>query len=403
MVQPVRTQQRQRQTSRIPHIHWAPSNAESSAVNKVTAGHPHRSKANICETEVIAPNFKMRLSGVTSTIRQLVPLMEKLGLGIVALGPGLPQSVPHMRFWQVPWLFRRPAGRTCRVWHARRSVEMLWGLILRHIFRMPLKLLFTSASQRHNKSFTKWLIRRMDAVVATSRKTAAYLEVPNTVVMHGIDTARFCPVSDQTAAKRALGLDPAIKIAGCFGRIRHQKGTDLFVDTMIRLLPERPDWMAIIAGRTTAKHKGFEKALREKIAAAGLSDRIRFVGEHTAIEQWYQVLSLLVAPQRWEGFGLTPLEAMACGVPVVAADDGVFSELIVQGKTGTVIEPDNLEAMAGATAVYLDDTKFRTASGQVAVEHVNKNFPLEREAEKLIEVYRQLMSGPACSTKEPHS
>ena len=94
---------------------------------------------------------------------------------------------------------------------------------------------------------------------------------------------------------------------------------------------------------------------------------------------------------------------MACGVPVVAADVGVFSELIVQGKTGTVIEPDNLEAMAGATAVYLDDTKFRTASGQVAVEHVNKNFPLEREAEKLIEVYRQLMSGPACSTKEPHS
>ena len=232
----------------------------------------------------------------------------------------------------------------------------------------------------------------MDAVVATSRKTAAYLEVPNTVITHGIDTMRFCPVTDGAAAKLALGLDPAMKIAGCFGRIRHQKGTDLFVDTMIRLLPERPDWMAIIAGRTTAKHRGFERGLRERIAATGLSDRIRFVGEHTAIEQWYQVLSLFIAPQRWEGFGLTPLEAMACGAPVVAADVGVFSDLIVEGKTGTVIEPDSVEAMTAAAAVYMDDTPFREASGESAVEHVRKDFPLEREAENLIAVYRELMS-----------
>ena len=396
----VRTQQRQRQTSRIPHNRWVPSNAGSSGVNKATAGRPNRSKASICEIEAIAPNFKMRLSGVTSTILQLVPLMGKLGLGIAALGPGLPESVPQMRFWQVPWLLRRPAGGPCRVWHARRNTEMLGGLILRHIFRVPLKLLFTSASQRHHKPFTRWLIRRMDAVVATSRKTAAYLEVPNTVIMHGIDTARFCPVSDQAAAKRAFGLDPAMRIAGCFGRIRHQKGTDLFVDTMIRLLPDRPDWMAIIAGRTTVEHRGFESVLREKIAAAGLVDRIRFVGEQTAIERLYQVLSLCIAPQRWEGFGLTPLEAMACGVPVVATDVGAFSELVVEGKTGTVIETDSLEKMVAATAVYLDDASLREASGQAAMEHVRKNFPLEREAENLIAVYRQLMSKPAPRLKD---
>ena len=73
-----------------------------------------------------------------------------------------------------------------------------------------------------------------------------------------------------------------MKIAGCVGRIRHQKGTDLFVDAMIRLLPDRPDWIGIIAGRTTAEHTGFEKELRQRIADAGLTDRIRFVGEHIA-------------------------------------------------------------------------------------------------------------------------
>ncbi len=355
----------------------------------------HGSKVLPFEAEVIAPNFKRRLSGVTSTIVQLVPHMRKLGLAIAAVGPGLPDSLPRLRFWQSMSLLRRPAGRPFRIWHARRNTEMVGGLILRHVFRAPLKLVFTSASQRRHKPFTKWLIRRMDAVVATSRKTAAYLEVPSTVIMHGIDTERFCPASDQGAAKLALGLDPAMQIVGCIGRIRRQKGTDLFVDSMIRLLPDRPGWMGIIAGRTTQEHKAFEAELQAKIAAAGMSDRIRFVGEHTSIERWYQVLSLLVAPQRWEGFGLTPLEAMACGVPVVAADVGAFSELIVEGKTGTVIEPGNLESMVAACAKYLDDTSLRQASSQAAVDHVRRNFPLQREAESLIAVYRKLMTKTA--------
>lgn len=353
---------------------------------------------NIRDIEVVAPNFKKRLSGVTSTIVQLVPLQDKMRLGIAAFGPGLPDFVPRIRFWQVPGLLRRPAKRRCRVWHARRNVEMVGGLILRHVFRAPLKLLFTSASQRHHKPFTKWLIRRMDAVIATSRKTATYLQVPNTVIMHGIDTERFCPAADMADAKRAHGLDPKVKIAGCFGRIRHQKGTDLFVEAMIRLLPDRPDWIAVIAGRTTAEHSRFETQLRDKIAAAGLSDRIRFIGEHTDIEHRYQELSLFIAPQRWEGFGLTPLEAMACGVPVVAADVGAFSELIVEGETGTIVERDNLQAMVDATAQLMDDDVRREAAGRAGVDHIRKNFQLEREAENLILMYERLMStgeGPA--------
>ncbi len=362
---------------------------------------------NIRDIEVITPNFKKRLSGVTSTIIQLVPVQERMGLGIAALGPGLPDRIPRIRLWRMLGLLRRPRRRPCRVWHARRNVEMIGGLILRYVFRAPLKLLFTSASQRNHKSFTRWLIRHMDAVIATSRKTACYLHVPNTVIMHGIDTERFCPLperddsarnhsarddSAETASVRLAQTGPLLKTVGCFGRIRHQKGTDLFVDTMIRLLPDRPGWNAMIAGRTTVEHLGFEKQLRERIAAAGLSDRILFVGEHTDIERKYQELSLFVAPQRWEGFGLTPLEAMACGVPVVAADVGAFSELIVDGVTGTIIARDDLEAMVVATARLMDDPAWLEAASLAGVDHVCKNFQLEREAENLIAVYERLMS-----------
>lgn len=348
-----------------------------------------RPRMDLSRVEVVVPNFKRRLSGVTSTIVQLVPL-QAAGIGVATLGPGLPDSLPKLRWWQVPGLLARPRGARFRVWHARRNPEMLAGVALRAVLRAPLKLVFTSASQRRHTRWTRFLIRRMDKVIATSRKTAAYLEVPNTVIMHGIDLDRFHAPRDKAEAVRALGLDPARLYAGCFGRVRHQKGTDLFVDAMIALLPRHPDWAALVAGRATAEHKGFEAELRARVDKAGLAERILFVGEHRDIERWYRALSLYVAPQRWEGFGLTPLEAMASGVPVVAADVGAFSELIEDGATGTLIARDDLGAMVEAAGRLMGDDAARAGAASASLERARTLFALEREAAALIGIYREL-------------
>jgi mannosyltransferase len=350
---------------------------------------------DIHTVEVIAPNFKKRLSGVTSTIIQLIPAQRRAGVRIATLGPGLPAHLPRIRYRDLLGLWRRPPGRVARVWHARRNIEMLPAIIMRDVLRMPLKIVFTSASQRRHTGWTRFLIARMDAVIATSRKTAAYLAVDNAVIMHGIDTERFHPADHRSSAKAELSLAPTQRHIGCFGRIRRQKGTDLFVDAMIALLPTRPDWTALIAGRTTAEHTAFEADLRARIDAAGLSDRIVFVGEHTDIDRWYRALDLFVAPQRWEGFGLTPLEAMASGVPVIAADVGAFSELIVEGKTGRIVPPDDDGALAAAIAPYFDDEGLRAAASHAAVDHVRRNFPLQREAAEIAAIYDRLGRAPA--------
>lgn len=93
---------------------------------------------DIRDVEVIAPNFKQRLSGVTSTIIQLVPVQRALGQKIAVLGPGLPKSLPSVRFRDLIHLWKRPEGRPCRVWHARRNVEMLPAILLRDLLRMKL-------------------------------------------------------------------------------------------------------------------------------------------------------------------------------------------------------------------------------------------------------------------------
>lgn len=343
---------------------------------------------DISKVEVVAPHFRWHLSGVTSTVIQLVPLQAKT-LGIATLGPGLPQDLPKLRWWQVPLLLKRPAQRPFRIWHARRNTEMLGGLILRHVFRAPMKLVFTSAGQRHKTRYTRWLLRRMDAVIATSARSGSFVDVPYRVSHHGIDLDSFRPAESAEETFAATGL-PGKYAVGCFGRVRHQKGTDLFVQAMIELLPRYPDWTAIVTGRVTMEHSGFAEALQNQVAEAGLSDRILFLGEVPDIKIWYRRVSLYVAPSRNEGFGLTPLEAMASQTAVVASDAGAYAEMIAEGETGSVVPAGNGPALTRAIEKYLADPALAAAHGENALRHVRTHFPLEKEAGNLATVYEAL-------------
>ena len=182
--------------------------------------------------------------------------------------------------------------------------------------RAPLKLVFTSAGQRRHTRYTRWLIRRMDAVIATSVRSGSFLEVPHRVIMHGVDLARISP---RGRARRHPGRGRSRRppCAGLLGRVRPQKGTDLFVAALIELLPQFPDWIGVVTGRVTAEHQAFADGLKRDVAAAGLAARILFLGEVPDIAVWYRRLTLFVAPSRNEGFGLTPLEAMASASAVV--------------------------------------------------------------------------------------
>lgn len=339
---------------------------------------------------VIAPNLKRRLSGVTATIVRLIPIQSRM-INIRATGPGLPADIPHIPLTRTMTL---PRDRW-RVWHARRNTEMALGLFLTRVLRRKYRLLFTSASQREHSKYTKWLINRMDALVATSAKGAAFLEHPAEVIHHGINTDTFSPPVDRPALRAMLGLPEQDLLVGCYGRIRAQKGTGDFVQAMMAVLPSRPGVTALVMGRATEKHRSYLTDLEERVKAAGLSDRIRFLPEVTVDQMaaWYGVLDLYAAPQRWEGFGLTPLEAMACGVPVVATRVGAFEELITP-DTGTLIPPQDGAAMQDAIAAWLDAPQTLAKSGQAARAHVEANHGIEAEARALVDIYQKLLALP---------
>jgi mannosyltransferase len=337
--------------------------------------------------ELIVPNLHRRYSGVTATNRMVAPKLAKI-FRAAWLGPNPPEGLgrigisPFLKLWRRPRLL---------IWHARRNNEMIIGVLLRFL-GWPFKLVFTSAAQRHHSWTTRWLIRRMDAIIATSEISASFLKRSATVIVHGVDTDRYSPPADRTAAFREAGL-PGRYAIGCFGRVRAQKGTDIFVQAMCRLLPLYPDFAAIVVGAITVEQQGFANDLKKRIEAAGLTSRFVMTGE-VAIEEvprWYQRLTIYAFTSRNEGFGLTLIEAMSAGCALVASRAGAAEIVVENGVTGVLTPPGDVDGLVAALEPLMRDPASAVAIGERARARVLEKFSLEAEANAIARVYRTLI------------
>jgi mannosyltransferase len=268
---------------------------------------------------------------------------------------------------------------------------MIAGVLLKAL-GWPMKLLFTSAAQRHHTWITRWLISQMDAIIATSDISASYLKRSATVVTHGVDTDRYAPPIDRRAAFAEAKL-PGRYAIGCFGRVRAQKGTDLFVEAMCELLPRYPDFIAVIVGAITPDQIGFANDLKKKIADAGLQSRIVITGELPIeeVERWYQRLTIYAFTSRNEGFGLTLIEAMSAGAALVATRAGAAEIVVEEGVTGKLVPTGDAVALTLALEPLMRDPDAAAAMGERARQRVLDKFSLDAEARGIAEVYRRLL------------
>jgi len=160
---------------------------------------------------------------------------------------------------------------------------------------------------------------------------------------------------------------------------------------MIRLLPKYPEWTAVITGLEAPEEAAFIRKLKADITAAGLNERIRLMGEvpRDEVPLWFRRVSLYVAPMRWEGFGLTTLEAMASGTAVVATRTGASPQIVVEGETGNLIPPDDLDALTSAIEPYLANPQLaleRGTAGRLAAE---RRHDIAAEAAAINAIYRK--------------
>src|SRR5664279_194850 len=336
------------------------------------------------DLQLIVPNLHRRYSGVTATNRMVAPKLAKM-FRAAWLGPDAPDGIARIGVAELLKLWRR---RDALIWHARRNNEMIAGVLLRAL-GWPLKLVFTSAAQRHHTWITRWLIRRMDAIIATNEISASFLKRKATVIPHGVDTDTYAPPADRAAAFAEAKL-PGRYAIGCFGRVRAQKGSDLFVEAMCRLLPRYPDFTAVLVGAIAPEQSGFANDLKKRIEAAGLQSRIAISGELPIeeVQRWYRRLTIYAFTSRNEGFGLTLIEAMAVGAALVASRAGAAELVVEDGVTGVLTPPGDADALIAALEPLMRDPTTATAMGTRARARVLEKFSLDAEASRIAEVYR---------------
>lgn len=344
--------------------------------------------------ELFVTNYNKNFTGVSATAANVIRQQtSRYDMALVGQAlPGCP--VPLTRRTAHQASRNAPDGRDFAIWHVRRNTEMRSALWLRDVLRAPVRIVFTSAAQRRHSALPRWLISRMDAVIATTEKAASFVPHVRAVVPHGVDTDLFTPAENRANAWQTLGYGGRFGIA-TVGRIRPEKGTDLFVQAMLNLLPKLPGATALVVGRAGGKHEAFLNDLKQQVQAAGLADRLLFVGEIPAsdLPALMRALSLVVQLPRYEGYGMAPLEGLASGVPFVASDTGYYRDFAAACPAAGHIVPieDAAAASAAATSVLGQPDLGNIAA--LARTAVQNHFSAQAEADGIGAVYDQLWAG----------
>jgi glycosyltransferase involved in cell wall biosynthesis len=168
-------------------------------------------------------------------------------------------------------------------------------------------------------------------------------------------------MTDTSAADPAPLSEHRVIAAGRLGR---QKGFDLLVDAFARIVPERPDWRLHIFGGGRLRGR-----LRQRIAGRGMADHVFLMGRTQRLDEEMRKASLYALSSRFEGLPMVLLEAMACGVPVVAFDCHTGpAEIVTDGVDGILVPPGDVGALARAMDRLMGDAELRRRYGAAAME-----------------------------------
>ena len=173
------------------------------------------------------------------------------------------------------------------------------------------------------------------------------------------------------------------------GSLIPRKNIGVLLRAHADICAQRADVVLVIAGKGPE-----EAALRAQAKALGIGRQTRFAGAVPEAEKvdWYRLADVFVHPSRREGFGLVAAEAMACGLPIVASRAGALPEVVHEGTTGLLCDPDRPEQFAAACCRLLDEPDLRARMSQAAKERVRRLFLWDHVARALLQVYGECVT-----------
>ncbi|MFJ3900750.1 glycosyltransferase [Streptomyces sp. NPDC090025] len=243
--------------------------------------------------------------------------------------------------------------------------------------------------------------RWTDRIVCVSdaeRRTgeAAGVRAAWSVIHNGVDTERFAPRGGpgEEAREADVGLGPGGPLVVCVGRLCRQKGQDVLLAAWPAVRAAVPDARLVLVG---------DGPDAERLGAAAAADpSVRLTGAVADPAPWYRAADVVVLPSRWEGMALAPLEAMACGRPVVVGDvDGARESLPPGHEALCLVPPEDPAALAAALGRLLGGPEPRRSLGLAAREHVLSRFDVRRTGAAVAGLYRELAGVRCTEHREP--
>ncbi|MDH7485892.1 MAG: GT4 family glycosyltransferase PelF [Anaerolineae bacterium] len=360
----------------------------------------------------------------------LVPQFRSLGVGVFTLdarqGQGDLYAAPVERVRRsmfADWV--RRSGPAAAIWHGggfwlrlgRRILPQAWrvarlakaqqvclihcndavsisrvGILAARLARLPC-VCFPRRFDRLGR-FERWLARSVDYFVFNSGAVQRqFLEqgerpVRQRVVHNGLDLDDFPLDLDGRAVRQELGLTPEAPVVGIVGRLVDWKGHDVFLRALARVAEEWPDVQGLVVGSPEVACPHLVQELQQLAVSLGLGEAVRFVGHRPDIARVLAAMDLLVhASIAPEPFGRVLIEGMAAAKPVVASAAGGVPEIVLDGQTGLLVEPGDVQGFAQAILSLLRHPEQAAALGRAGRQRVEAYFTIERYVRQVQEVY----------------
>ena len=293
----------------------------------------------------------------------LLSLHNDVGLHLVHVHYALPWSVSA-------WLAQQMSGGAFRVIHTLHGTDVTgiggdpaYAPTLRHVLQQADGITTPSQSLRQD----------------VARTFGPSVGGRTSVIANGVDTSRFFPVADdaRAALRRRLwpGGDPDDKWLIHISNFRPVKQVSLVIDTFVSVVATCPARLILVGDGPE------RESAEQRIAGRGLSDRVLWIPGVADTTPCLQAADVFLLPSRTESFGLAALEAMACGVPVVAFRVGGIPEVVPDGVCGRLLDSDAPEQLASATLQWADHSE-REHVSNACRSHAESRFALHRIADQ---------------------
>ena len=246
----------------------------------------------------------------------------------------------------------------------------------------------TNVKVRAYNQLDRWSLRHADHVVTTNYRFARMLEARGVArsritVLHNAVRDMRTDAGEVSALRRKLGLETHDRVVLCVGRLSHEKGHAY-------LIRAARSWRG--RARLVIAGEGPDRPRLERLAhETGCTDSVVFAGLTSSVAPFYAMADVFVLPSLSEGSPNVLLEAMAAGLPIVATEAGGIPEIAVDGVTGLLVPPRDVDALACAVNALLENRSRGARLAAVAKSMAGQRYTPERRAAVLAAVYTKVL------------